>query len=53
MVSFGDTSVNGQRVYQLLKTVGYIYNRDRLGRLWVPETELNVQSDLYVKTFKG
>ena len=45
----GNTSENGQRKLSLFKTVGCIYDRYRLGHWWVPETVLNVQSELLVK----
>ena len=32
----------------LFQTVGCIYDRYRLGHLWVPETVLNVQSDILI-----
>jgi len=41
-----DASENGQRDCKLLQTVGSLWNRYRLGHLWVPEMVLNVQSKL-------
>lgn len=43
---FGNTGENGQNLLCILrvKTVGHVFDRDRLGRRWVPAMVLDVQS---------